>query len=150
MIRYQDSDPFALLEQLKELLPRHYEELCPSKENLELAPDYDAYRRLFDCGMLRCITVHHDERLIGYIIFIVQPHLHYSKSKCAFEDVYWIDPDYRKGRIGLKMFKFAEKVLKAIGVNRVILHTKVFQDHSTLFEYMGYTHTDKLFTKFLE
>ena len=145
---YADCDLFAFIEELKELFPLHYEELCVTKD-FPLVPDYDAYKRLADAGMLRCITVRADEELIGYIIFIVQPHLHYMTCKTAFEDIYYIHPDFRKGRVGIRLFKYAEEVLRSIGVNRVIMHTKIHMDNSKLFEYLGYKWTDKLFTKIL-
>ena len=47
------------------------------------------------------------------------------------------------------MFQFAEKHLKNEGVNRVIYNTKVKSDNSSLFEYLGYTLVDKVFTKLL-
>jgi GNAT superfamily N-acetyltransferase len=145
---YADCDPFAFVEELKKLFPLHYEELCVTKD-FPLTPDYDAYKRLADAGMLRCITVRADEEVIGYAIFIVQPHLHYMTCKTAFEDIYYIRPDYRKGRVGIRLFKYAEEVLKGIGVNRIIMHTKIHMDNSKLFEYLGYKWTDKLFTKIL-
>lgn len=148
LLVYADCDPFAFVEELKELFPLHYEELCVTKD-FPLAPDYDAYKRLADCGMLRCVTVRADEELVGYIIFIIQPHLHYMTCKTAFEDIYYIRPDFRKGRVGIRLFKYAEEVLKGIGVNRVIMHTKIHMDNSKLFEYLGYKWTDKLFTKIL-
>ena len=43
----------------------------------------------------------------------------------------------------------AEEALRADGVNRIIMHTKVHLDNSKLFEYLGYKHTDKLYTKIL-
>jgi GNAT superfamily N-acetyltransferase len=67
----------------------------------------------------------------------------------AFEDIYYLKKEYRKGRVGLRLFQFAEDVLKKEGVNRVIMHTKVFLDNSRLFEYLGYKFTDKLFSKVL-
>jgi GNAT superfamily N-acetyltransferase len=145
---YADCDPFAFVEELKELFPLHYEELCVTKD-FPLAPDYDAYKRLADAGMLRCITVRADEEVIGYAIFVIQPHLHYMTCKTAFEDIYYIRPDFRKGRVGIRLFKYAEEVLKGIGVNRIIMHTKIHMDNSKLFEYLGYKWTDKLFTKIL-
>jgi GNAT superfamily N-acetyltransferase len=148
LLVYADCDPFAFVEELKELFPLHYEELCVTKD-FPLVPDYDAYKRLADAGMLRCITVRADEELIGYIIFIVQPHLHYMTCKTAFEDIYYVRPDFRKGRVGIRLFKYAEEVLRSIGVNRVIMHTKIHMDNSKLFEYLGYKWTDKLFTKIL-
>ena len=148
LLVYADCDPFAFVEELKELFPLHYEELCVTKD-FPLAPDYEAYRRLANAGMLRCITVRADEEVIGYAIFIVQPHLHYMTCKTAFEDIYYIRPDFRKGRVGIRLFKYAEEVLKGIGVNRIIMHTKIHMDNSKLFEYLGYKWTDKLFTKIL-
>jgi GNAT superfamily N-acetyltransferase len=100
--------------------------------------------------MLRCITVREDNALIGYAIFIVQPHLHYKSCKTAFEDIYFLKKEYRKGRLGIRLFQFAQDELKKEGVNRIIVHTKIHMDNSRLFEYLGYKLTDKLFTKILE
>ena len=38
---------------------------------------------------------------------------------------------------------------RADGVDRIIMHTKIHMDNSRLFEYLGYKHTDKLYTKIL-
>lgn len=145
---YADCDPFAFVEEMKTLFPLHYDELCVTKD-FPLTPDYDAYKRLADAGMLRCVTVRADEEMIGYAIFIVQPHLHYMTCKTAFEDIYYIRPDFRKGRVGIRLFKYAEEVLQRIGVNRIIMHTKIHMDNSKLFEYLGYKLTDKIYTKIL-
>jgi len=145
---YADCDPFAFVEELEKLFPLNYEELCVTKD-FPLAPDYDAYKRLAQAGMLRCITVRADEEVVGYAIFIIQPHLHYRTCKTAFEDIYFIRKEYRKGKIGIRLFQYAEQVLRGIGVQRIIMHTKVHLDHSRLFEYLGYKWTDKLFTKIL-
>lgn len=146
---YEDTPPMKFLEELKPLFPIHYEELCVTKD-FPLKPDYEAYARLNDARMLRCITCRVDDELIGYAIFIVQPHLHYSTCLTAFEDIYFIKKEYRKGRIGIRLFQYAESVLNGIGVNRIIMHTKIHMDNSRLFEYLGYKMTDKLFTKILD
>lgn len=146
---YADSAIDEFADEMDALLHLHYDELCVTKD-FPLAPDYDAYRKLWDMGMLRCITLRADNELIGYIIFIIQPHLHYRTCKTAFEDIYFLRKDYRKGTIGVRLFKYAEKVLKSIGVDRIIVHTKIHMDNSKLFEYLGYKWTDKLFTKILQ
>ena len=63
--------------------------------------------------------------------------------------MYYLHPDYRNGGLGVKLFQFCEKVLRALGVQKIVIHTKVTHDHSALFEHLGYTFTDKLFTKAL-
>jgi len=145
---YEDVKFSDVVVEIKDLFPQHYDELCVSKE-FPLSPDYGGYKRLCDAGMLRCVTCRADGEMIGYIVFIVQPHLHYSTCMTAFEDMYFIKKEFRKGRIGIRLFKYAEDVLRAIGVNRIILHTKVHMDNSRLFEYLDYKNTDKLFSKIL-
>jgi GNAT superfamily N-acetyltransferase len=148
MITYSEEDCTVFFQELAPLLPIHYEELCVTKD-YELEPDYAAYDNLYKAGCLRAVTCRSDGELIGYIIFIVQPHLHYRSCITAFEDLYYVKKEYRKGRTGIKLFQYAEQVLKAGGINRIIMHTKIHQDHSRLFEYLGYKNTDKLFTKLL-
>ena len=147
-IVYEDTAPEAFIEELKDILPEHYDELCVTKD-FPLAPDYEAYGRLSVNGMLRCITVRGDGTLIGYAIFIVQPHLHYRTCRTAFEDIYFLKKEYRQGRIGIRLFQYAEQALRRIGVDRIIMHTKIHLDNSKLFEYLGYKLTDKLYTKIL-
>lgn len=148
VLSYHDEDGLLFVKELEKLFAEHYDELCVTKD-FPLQPDYEAYKRLSEAGMLRCINCRIDGEIIGYIIFVIQPHLHYMTCKTAFEDVYFIKKEYRKGRIGIKLFQYAESVLKGIGVNRIIMHTKIHLDNSRLFEYLGYKHTDKLYTKIL-
>lgn len=145
---YEDVDGLKFIDELEMIFPEHYEELCVTKE-FPLEPDYDAYRRLATAGMLRTITCRCDGELIGYIVFTVSPHLHYKSCKTAFEDIYYVKKEFRKGRIGIRLFKYAEDVLKQFGVKRIVMHTKIHLDNSKLFEYLGYKHTDKLYTKML-
>ena len=147
-IKYVNADPFSFLQALEVMFPAHYDELCVTKE-FPLDPDYEAYKKIADAGNLVCIACMDGMEVVGYIVFIVQPHLHYKSCLTAFEDIYYIRPDYRKGRVGIRLFKYAEEVLKGIGVNRIIMHTKIHMDNSKLFEYLGYKWTDKLFTKIL-
>ena len=148
MIIYEDVDFFKFVDEFEKLFPEHYEELCVTKE-FPYEPDYEAYKRMATAGMLRCITCRNDEQLIGYIIFIIGPHLHYKSCLTASEDLYFVKKEFRKGRVGIMLFKYAEKVLKERGVQRIIMHTKVHLDNSRLFEYLEYKMTDKVFTKML-
>lgn len=148
MIEYAVEDPATFIDELKGLLPAHYDELCVTKD-FPLLPDYVAYGRLCVAGMLKCIVARADGELIGYALFIVSPHLHYSTCKTAFEDIYFLRKDQRLGRTGIRLFQFAEQALREDGVNRIIMHTKIHLDNSKLFEYLGYKLTDKLYTKLL-
>lgn len=148
MIEYAVADPATFIDELQALLPVHYDELCVTKD-FPLMPDYAAYGRLCNANMLKCIVARSDAELIGYALFIVNPHLHYSTCKTAFEDIYFLRKDHRLGRTGIRLFQFAEQALRDDGVNRIIMHTKIHLDNSKLFEYLGYKLTDKLYTKLL-
>jgi GNAT superfamily N-acetyltransferase len=148
MIIYEDVDFFKVIHEMEALFPEHYEELCVVKE-FQYEPDYDAYRRMYEAGMLRCVTCRNDAELIGYMVFFIAPHMHYKSCKTAHEDVYFVKKEYRKGRIGIRLFKYAEEVLRRIGVQRIVMHTKLHTDNTRLFEYLGYKLTDKIFTKVL-
>lgn len=143
---YADVPPFEFVSEIERLFPEHYEELCVTKE-FPFEPDWDCYRFMAERGSLRVITVRADDELVGYMVFIVRPHLHYKSCLTASEDLYYLRKDMRQGRIGLRMFKYAEEALTRIGVQRIIIHTKVHLDNSRLLEYLGYKFTDKLFTK---
>jgi len=145
---YEDVNLLEFLPEFEKLLPEHYEELCVTKE-YPIEPDIEAYKAFADAKMLRTITCRADGELIGYIIFTVNRHMHYRSCITAFEDLYFVRKDYRKGRVGIKLFQYAEKVLKQFGVNRIVMHTKIHLDNSKLFEYLGYKWTDKVFTKML-
>ena len=149
MIIFEDVNGVDFIDEFMRVLPEHYEELCVTKE-FPLDPDWDTYKAMAASGMLRTITCRNDGELIGYIAFFIQPHVHYKSCKTAYEDVYFLKKDYRKGRIGIKLFQYAEQVLKERGIHRIIVHTKIHLDNSRLLEYLGYKHTDKIYTKILK
>lgn len=149
MIKYQVEEYNTCIKELSSLYPEHYEELSIVKEHYLLEPDYETYKKIADCGLLKLITVRDDSSLIGYIMLIVTPSLHYKSCKIAVEDLYFLKKEYRKGRIGIEIFKFMEKEMLALGVNKIALTTKVHLDNSKLFEYLGYSFSEKTFVKMI-
>jgi hypothetical protein len=148
MIEYKDDDWLENLDGLKEIIGAHYDELSVNKQ-FPLDPAWEHYEAHLNAGSLKFITCKEDGVLIGYIIYFVQPHLHYKTMLTAFEDIYFLKKEHRKGRTGIRMFQFAEKVLKEMGVHRVIYSTKVHSDNTSLLEYLGFKMTDKIFGKML-
>lgn len=145
---YADVDGLAILPELEKLFPEHYEELSVTKE-YPLNPDYESYRMMAQAGLLRTITCRADGELIGYVVFFIRPHMHYKDCITAYEDIYFVKKEWRKGRVGIRLFKYAEQVLKERGINRIIINTKVHLDNSSLFEYLGYKHIEKMYSKLI-
>jgi len=134
-----------LADGMAEKWPVHYSQL--SDKVFPLEPDYKKYNTLQDLGMLWCLGVYDDEKLIGYAVFIVSTHLHYASAKHAMEDLYWIDEEYRKGFTGVRLFKEIENGLKQIGVQKIILGTKTKADVGRIFERLGYKQFECLYGK---
>ena len=146
MITYQVENYHDIEPELIAIYPEHYDELTVSKD-FELDPDYFRYSKMANAGVLHCYTCREDGALIGYILFVIQTHLHYRSCMVAHEDIYYLRKDKRKGRTGIRLFQFAEDELRKLNVNRVVYGTKTYLDNSKLFEYLGYTSFEKLYTK---
>ena len=102
-------------------------------------------------GILHIVTIRSTGRLVGYYIAFVLPHhVHYSKAGImAFTDIYYILREFRTGGTGTKLFIEAERTLRNRGVVKAYLSCKVHDDHTALFEGLGWKKTDYAFTKML-
>lgn len=145
------QEPWLRLAQdIHQLAPLHWEALGLDKDKIKHDLDYEKYAKMAEMGMIFCVTVRDDDRLVGYAIFFVIIHMHYKSSGLmAMTDMYYLLPKYRKGGIGAKMFLESEKGLKARGVVRAHTSCKVHEDHSELLKALGWTNTDLTFSKYL-
>lgn len=125
------------------LLRRHWIEIAHYLD-ITYDPQWDKYELLEASGVLRIYTARLDGRLIGYCVFVVGYNLHYRASLEANEDVLFLAPEHRKGRVGLKLIQFVDAQLKAEGVQLVRRHIKFAHDHFPLLERMGYEKIDMI------
>jgi GNAT superfamily N-acetyltransferase len=139
-----------------QLLPVHWEEVARDRDVIKLDPDWAQYFAMEDAGGVHMVVARHEGRMIGYAVYFVRPHLHYRKSLSAICDVYFILPEFRRGRVGIEFFRYAEATLKAKGVQKIFTGTKVRTaagtrgDKSAIFEHLGYSLTEKLYTKVIQ
>lgn len=145
-IQYRVTNVKECFDNVFELLKDHYDEVETLKD-LQLNPDYCIYFEADKKNLVKVILCEDDNKLIGYIVFFVGPNLHYKHCLIATEDIYYLKPEYRKGRTGIKMFQFAEKYLKSIGINMIRYSTRTKLDNSKLFEYLGCNFIEKVFIK---
>ena len=83
----------------------HWRELALNQDSIKLDPDWDRFYALDLQGLLRVLTVRVEGHLVGYVFLIIGPHLHYKSTTWAHCDMFWLDPVYRQGWTGVKMFK---------------------------------------------
>lgn len=147
-------EPFY--QEAKPLLERHKEEIAHFAD-IPLDVDLERYRELELLDILRIYTARLDRgpadplTLIGYAVFIVSLNPHYKSSLQAVQDVLYVDPEQRKGATGIGLVNFAERELRAEGVQAVYHHVKV--KHPTLgvlLERKGYQAIETIWVKRLD
>lgn len=148
-ITYQQESLTTCKVDIKDLLVKHWEEIALNKDVIKLNPDWEAYHSLEDNGSLKIFTARSDGKLIGYFVVICRKHLHYVDHVFAFNDILYLDQDYRNGFTGAKLMKFAEKCLKEDGTSVLVVNTKRHKPFDSLLEWLGYKHIENIYSKLL-
>lgn len=148
-IRYQRETYDDVIEEIKELLYAHWQEVELYQEELKLDPIYERYKTIEDVGMLFIYTAREkvDGRLVGYYISFVDLASHYRTTLVSTNDLVYIHPKYRKGLVGYTLIKNAEQELKKMGVDVVVLGTKANSNLPPLMERLGYKQHDIIYSK---
>lgn len=150
MVTIQTESWTAIDGEIEAVAALHWEELALDKLLFQRDLDHERYLLMDQSGMLHVVTARDQGRLIGYIICFVMPHFHYKSSGLtALADMYFILREYRKGGLGVRMFREMETGLRERKVVRAHMSCKVHEDHTKLFEGMGWTLTDYTFSKVL-
>lgn len=147
MIEYAVESWTDIMEELKPFAPLHWAELAVTQDEVPLDLDWDKFCKLDADGTLHTVTVRDSGKLIGYHVTLVGTHLHYKSTIHGMVDLYFVLPEYRKQRVGLHLFKFAERALKTLGVVKIITGTKCHLPNDVLFEHLGYFNSDRTYCK---
>ena len=149
MITYRQESLVTTKADIIPLLEKHWEEVALNKDKIKLNPDWDAYANLEDAGILKIFTARDDRKLVGYFVVFVKSHIHYKDHLFCYNDVIFVDEEYRKGFTSPRLIKFAEKCLKADGVEVMIVNTKMHKPFDSLLVWLGYKHIENLYSKVL-
>jgi GNAT superfamily N-acetyltransferase len=131
------------------LLRRHWQEIAHHLD-IPYAPQWATYEVLEKVGKLRIYTARLDGKLIGYCVFVVSHNIHYGTSLEANEDVLFVAPEQRKGRVGIKLIEFCDMALKFEGVQLVKRHVKLAHNFGPLLERLGYEPIDQIYGRRLD
>jgi L-amino acid N-acyltransferase YncA len=145
-VALQEEPIRALWAEMWPLLCAHWREIA-TWQDIQLDPDMDAYEAMAEAGMLRVFTARDEGRLIGYAAYVVRTHLHYMGSKQAVQDVIYLSPKHRRGRLGIRLMQHADAALAEDGVQVVYHHVKLAHDFGPVLERMGYTLVEKVYAR---
>jgi GNAT superfamily N-acetyltransferase len=138
------------LEEVKPLLPAHYEELALDRDRVPLSPQYDEYLKRDAQGAVLTIALREAGKLVGYFVGFVAPGLHYSTCLTLHLDIFWIHPDHRGQNGGFLLFRAMEAEARRRGVQRLFVGSKTHLPADYLFEKLGYRKVESVYSAMLE
>lgn len=147
MITYQQEALVSVVKDVSDLARLDWEEINHDDEAYPFDPDWDLYELLEDNDSLFIFTARDEGKLVGYFSVVKTPNPH-SKGKFIFcNDVIYLHKNYRKGFVGVKLFKFVEDCLKDDGcTNLQVIFTDRY-DITSLLTRLGYRHIESKFEK---
>ena len=138
-----------VIQEIAPLFEAHYREIA-HYQDIPLSVDYAAYLRLEARGCLRIYTIRVGILLVGYAIFAVARSMHYSTSLQARQDILYLDPEYRHGRLGMRFIAWCDEQLRAEGVQVVFQHIKAAHNFGPMLERLGYELIDHMYGRRLD
>ena len=143
MIKYQVEPMSTCLDEMKPLLYASWVELEDGE--YELDPDYEGYQSLEDLGLLRIFTARSASgKLVGYMLIMINNHMHHKTVKYAMSDLIYVTPEYRDGKAAVGLIEYAKKNLKTDGVKRLIIVMKVEHKFKKLLRYLSFRPIEQL------
>lgn len=139
----------ALIEELKPLLHEHWLEVATFRDQIPLDPDFALYRQLDAKGRILCLTARVAGELIGYSVFVNRYPPHYRGTLSGINDVIWVHPAYRLGRVGLRLIRESESHAREMGVKKLIWHAKPDTTLHQLLVRLGYVLDEVLLARLL-
>jgi GNAT superfamily N-acetyltransferase len=140
----------SFIDELKVILPLHYEELALEKDFIPLDPMWGFYGTLEKVSQLHIFTARDGNKLIAYHIGICGRHPHYAQTMHCLTDIYYVLPEYRKNGVGFQFFEALMEDLRSnLGIQKMVCACKKHAEHIKFFELLGFKQSDYTFTKTL-
>lgn len=149
--KYQTEDFMDVIEEMKPLIEKHYEEVCWYKDKIALNPAYDIYEVMNRVGNCHVFTTRtEDGELVGYCISFIQRNPHYQDHIYAVNDVIYVAEEHRHTGCAAEMLKQLESIFKDMGVSVMTFHMKTFKTFETLMDSLGFEKQEFLFGKYIK
>lgn len=116
----------------------HWEQLALNRDRVALDPIWKAYERMEAEGRLFIMAARKNGALAGYFVGFLGPHLHYAQLFQLHCDVFYVYPEYRRGTLGVRLFRTVEIEARRRGVRQILCATKLHDDSSALLRRLGY------------
>lgn len=135
-IAYAREKVAKVRDEITPLLLAHYAEI--GQRDLLVLPDWDAYLKAEEEGKVFILTARCEGVLIGYNVMLLASHLHYADARVAQNDVIYVAPEHRNGKVSIGLIRHFETAMRAIGFDKIYYHAKPVNNFGKLLERMGY------------
>lgn len=151
MLTFQVETWLNLERDGSEIFKVHYGELALHKQAMPMGLDNTIYLEFERLGLLLVLTARRDGKLVGYFVAITIHHHPHNKDggKVSTCDMFYILPEHRRGGAGAKLLKAAESELRARGVKKASISTKLHFENGALLDALGWEPTDIVRQKLL-
>ena len=108
-----------------------------------------------DQGMLHVAEVDHEYLngyVVGFVLGICSPSVMNKNYLAGAELAWWVEPEYRKGEMGIKLLKAIEKSAKDLGVkmwSMMSLEAVEPERMAKLYKSLGYKATERTYVRVL-
>lgn len=140
----------GLIQELEPLHKAHFEETEKYRSGQTLDPDYAQMAEAERCGQLVQFTARNPEGVLCGHLRVYIGRSRHTGVKVATEDTYYMLPAFRRGWAAVRLWKFAEAGLKAIGVREIRIDSKEVNNVWKLAEYLGYELVARRYAKILQ
>lgn len=137
------------LDEIKFVHEQHWKETEQYRHGIPLNPDYNYIVNAERLGRFILFTVRSDGKLVGNCMMYLSKSTHTQKW-VAEEDTIFILPEYRKGRLGVRLIRYVEDVLRNMGVTEIRVTVKTVNRVGELLQHLGYQHTGNQLTRILQ
>jgi len=96
-VEFQTEKLEAVVDDAKELLFQHYQELTQYKSKITLKPIWEKYFDLEKNSKFFLFTARENTNLVGYSGFFLDRHIHYADTLVAVNDVLFLKKEFRQG-----------------------------------------------------
>lgn len=132
------------------LFDLHWKAVAMDRDKMPLDLHIEKYTQLAAQNIVHTVVARdNSNRIVGYHWSFITPHLHYKTTLCAFQDVYFLHPDWRKGMNGVNLFRYVEKTLVARGVKKLYGAHKIKMDVGNIFIRLGWKAAEVHYTKWI-
>jgi hypothetical protein len=113
--------------------------------------DFDSYVRMERADMFKAWAARCAGKPVGIVTYFIRHNKHYGVNwKVALHDMWYVDPQHRRGFVPTGLWCTAERGLKAMGVKSIMHGMNAKHDHAHILERAGYSKVETIYEKVLK